>query len=192
MSGVLPPPPAALAPAVKGLLARADQWESVLGARPELARLVYYSRFAAASASARLASSSRLFLLRGRNGVLFISRPRAARFANDARASPLALYCPAAAGTAIRALESGAPSFAPGSPGRAAGEAWAGLLLSRELLERGQQNPAVVAIEQHLIASLVRRIRKTNQTIQGVWKAEAAPAPQPRSLGERLRALFGA
>ena len=55
MSAPLPPPPAALAPAVKGLLARADQWESALGARPELARLVYYSRFAAASASARLA-----------------------------------------------------------------------------------------------------------------------------------------
>jgi len=73
-----------------------------------------------------------------------------------------------------------------------AAEPCAGLLLSRELLERGQQNPAVVAIEQHLIASLVRRIRKTNQTIQGVWKAEEVPAPQPRSLGERLRALFGA
>ena len=52
--------------------------------------------------------------------------------------------------------------------------------------------PAVVAIEQHLIASLARRIRKTNQTIQGVWKAEEVPAPRPLTLAERLRALFGA
>lgn len=73
-----------------------------------------------------------------------------------------------------------------------AAEPCAGLLLTRELLERGQQNPAVVAIEQHLIASLARRIRKTNQTIQGVWKAEEAPAPRPLTLSERLRALFGA
>lgn len=49
----LPAPPAALASQVKGLLARADQWEAALSTRPELGRLVYYSRFAAASAAIR-------------------------------------------------------------------------------------------------------------------------------------------
>jgi CRP-like cAMP-binding protein len=77
-----------------------------------------------------------------------------------------------------------------------AAETTVALILSRDLLHTGSLNPAVVAIEQHLLGTLARRIRRTNQAIQQSWKAEApspaAPAEAPApTLRQRLWSLFG-
>ena len=62
------------------------------------------------------------------------------------------------------------------------------LKLSWYMLERAPLNPGIVALEQHLMGALVRRIRKTNQAILAEWRhlavpppAAPAPAPQPAS-----------
>jgi len=76
------------------------------------------------------------------------------------------------------------------------------LKLSWYMLERAPMNPGVVALEQHLLGALVRRIRKTNQAILAEWRNMAdpvppAPAPAPaaeaprRGLMSRLLGLFG-
>ena len=69
------------------------------------------------------------------------------------------------------------------------------LIVSWYLLERAADNPAVVALERHLLGTMARRIRKTNQNIQAEWRAVAAltpeEAPKAPTLRERLRALFG-
>ena len=75
--------------------------------------------------------------------------------------------------------------------------------LSWYMLERAPLNPGIVALEQHLMGALVRRIRKTNQAIQAEWRLLAGPAapatPEPqaapaetrRGLLDRLLGLFG-
>ena len=76
------------------------------------------------------------------------------------------------------------------------------LILSPELFQSNNNDPAIAALERHLIATLTRRIRKTNLEIQKAWKAsrvavESAPqrsAPQrsaPPTFRERLKLLFG-
>jgi CRP-like cAMP-binding protein len=77
------------------------------------------------------------------------------------------------------------------------------LLLSPELMDHAASNPAIVALERHLLGSLARRIRNTNQAILGAWKAAPAPAgpaaatpaaePAPAKGGVRqwLSSLFG-
>jgi len=70
------------------------------------------------------------------------------------------------------------------------------LVITRELLMTSSNSPAVVAIEQHLLGSLARRIRSPNLNIQRVWKEvpaeEAAVDDAPvTTLRERLRGLFG-
>lgn len=69
------------------------------------------------------------------------------------------------------------------------------LLFTPALLEAAATNPAVAALEQYLLGTLARRIRKTNQAIQQVWKAEATPEQKPdapkQSLRDRLRSLLG-
>ncbi len=71
------------------------------------------------------------------------------------------------------------------------------LELSRETLTRAGRNPAMVALEQHMLGTMARRIRATNTNIQRVWKeAEAAKAELARNtkaptLRERLAGLFG-
>ena len=68
------------------------------------------------------------------------------------------------------------------------------LLLNREVLERGNQNPAIVAIEQHLLATLARRIRRTNQEITKIWKEQETAEPAPDASGslvDKLKSLFG-
>ena len=69
------------------------------------------------------------------------------------------------------------------------------LVLSPALL-RGSNDPAIAALEQHLIATLARRIRKTNLEIQKAWKASRVEESQPESaeaptFRSRLRSLFG-
>lgn len=71
------------------------------------------------------------------------------------------------------------------------------LRLTPGLLLAGRQNPAVVAVEQHLIATLARRVRSTNLAIQKAWKEEArlraaaAPPPGAPTFRDRLMSLFG-
>lgn len=76
------------------------------------------------------------------------------------------------------------------------------LIITRELLARSANNPAVVAVERHLLGSMARRIRSTNLNIQRVWKdddwqpevekpaATGASAPT-LTIRQRLRGLFG-
>jgi CRP-like cAMP-binding protein len=52
------------------------------------------------------------------------------------------------------------------------------LLVDRNLLRDACDNPALAALERHLLGSMARRIRRTNQTMQMVWK-ETAPEDQP-------------
>ncbi len=67
------------------------------------------------------------------------------------------------------------------------------LLLSPEMMERASGNPAMIAIEQQLLATLARRLRRTNQETQKIWKeAGSIAAPgQKKKLADRLRGLFG-
>lgn len=71
------------------------------------------------------------------------------------------------------------------------------LELTRETLTKVGRNPAAVALEQHMLGTMARRIRGTNMNIQRVWKeveavrAEAARNAKAPSLRERLSALFG-
>jgi CRP-like cAMP-binding protein len=69
------------------------------------------------------------------------------------------------------------------------------LLVTPELMDHAAKNPAIVALEQHLLGTLARRIRATNQAIQLAWKAdppaESGQPERPRTLRERLSSLFG-
>ena len=67
------------------------------------------------------------------------------------------------------------------------------LLLSPEVMEQAQSNPAIMAIERHLLATLARRIRRTNQEIQKIWKetGDLQPPEQTTTLVNRLRGLVG-
>lgn len=69
------------------------------------------------------------------------------------------------------------------------------LQLDWGLLERSPNNAAVIALEQYLLGTIARRIRKTNQSILAEWRAEAmleqsAPAEAP-TLKERILRLLG-
>lgn len=57
------------------------------------------------------------------------------------------------------------------------------LTLPADPLASGDRNLAVVAIERHLLATLSRRIRRTNQALSSVWREDSAPAPAPASPG---------
>jgi len=74
------------------------------------------------------------------------------------------------------------------------------LVVDRNLLRSAGDNPALAALERHLLGSMARRIRKTNQSMQMLWK-EAAPTEQPTSesmpplnrtttLREKIAGLF--
>ena len=54
------------------------------------------------------------------------------------------------------------------------------LLVDRNLLRSAGDNPALAALERHLLGTMARRIRHTNQTMQMVWK-ETAPTERPTS-----------
>ena len=74
------------------------------------------------------------------------------------------------------------------------------LKLTPKIMKTHATNKAMVALEQHLIAIMARRICSTNQQIQKAWKDESKPnEPQqnakeeqkPTTLLGRLRSLFG-
>ena len=69
------------------------------------------------------------------------------------------------------------------------------LALPADPLALGDRNLAVVAVERHLLATLSRRIRRTNLALSSVWRddgpaAVAEPTAAP-TLRARLSRLFG-
>ncbi len=68
--------------------------------------------------------------------------------------------------------------------------------LSRKTLKGASRNPALIALERHMLGAMARRIRSTNTSLKKAWK-EVDPASD--SSGEasgsafrrRFRALFG-
>ena len=50
------------------------------------------------------------------------------------------------------------------------------LVLRRELFQPGAPNPALVALESHILAGLARRIERTDAQIVDAWRATAAGA----------------
>jgi len=75
-----------------------------------------------------------------------------------------------------------------------AAEASRCLVVNRKLLNKTDGNEALAAIERHLLGTMARRIRKTNQTMQMVWKemtpAEPTESMDAPSLLQRLGSLF--
>jgi CRP/FNR family transcriptional regulator, cyclic AMP receptor protein len=72
------------------------------------------------------------------------------------------------------------------------------LMLTPDVMDHAFHNPAIVALEQHMLGTLARRIRGTNQAIQKVWKdvpdpnQPKAPAQAAKpTLRDRLAGLFG-
>jgi CRP-like cAMP-binding protein len=68
------------------------------------------------------------------------------------------------------------------------------LLINQELLITAAKNPAVIAIERHLLATLARRIRRTNQETSKIWKEFDIQPENSETQGglvTRLKNLFG-
>ena len=71
------------------------------------------------------------------------------------------------------------------------------LELSRDTLTGVGRNPAMIALEQHMLGTMARRIRGTNKNIQRVWmeanaaKADVTLKPPLPTLRERLAGFFG-
>jgi CRP-like cAMP-binding protein len=79
-------------------------------------------------------------------------------------------------------------------------EACTALLLSPKVMDHAASNPAIITLEQQLLGTMARRIRKTNQAIQQVWKSDTSGATtsatanrsaEPTTLRQRLANLFG-
>ena len=62
------------------------------------------------------------------------------------------------------------------------------LVLGREVFQPGVSNPALVALESHILTGLARRIERTDAQIVDVWR-QAAGAGGPSRLG--LLTLLG-
>ena len=72
------------------------------------------------------------------------------------------------------------------------------LKLAPEAMQATLGNPAMAALERHLVASVARRIRRTNLGVQQIWKEQAShdeveqPVEEKReTLLGQLRGLFG-
>lgn len=74
-------------------------------------------------------------------------------------------------------------------------ESSSALRLDASILEAAPTNSAVVALEQYLLGTVARRIRKTNQTMLQEWRAEAMLEQEPKkktaSLKDRLLSMLG-
>ena len=66
------------------------------------------------------------------------------------------------------------------------------LQLTPDVLRRGAYNDALIAVENHLLGTLARRIRTTNQAIKVVWKEQPMEQDEtaPTTIRGRLQALF--
>ena len=78
------------------------------------------------------------------------------------------------------------------------------LVLVSQMMRDTWSNGAIVALEQHLIATMARRIRNTNLAIQKAWKEEQQKEdyiqkeneqqdkkPETEGLLGKLKSLFG-
>ena len=71
------------------------------------------------------------------------------------------------------------------------------LILSPQVVDTAAENPAIIALETHLLGSQARRIRNTNLTIRKAWKDETEGGSssdgrkKKTSLVQRLGSLFG-
>ena len=69
------------------------------------------------------------------------------------------------------------------------------MLINKDLLVSASSNPAILAIEKHLLGTLTRRIRRTNQETSKVWKEAGLEKPNEASdkktFVNKLRNLFG-
>ncbi len=68
------------------------------------------------------------------------------------------------------------------------------LLINQELLINAAKNPAVIAIEKHLLGTLARRIRRTNQETSKIWKEYSVHQPanaNAEGFVARLKNIFG-
>ena len=68
------------------------------------------------------------------------------------------------------------------------------LLINQELLLNGAKTPAVIAIERHLLGTLARRIRRTNQETTKLWKELGVGGGTPEAkagIVGKLKSLFG-
>ena len=67
------------------------------------------------------------------------------------------------------------------------------LVVDRNLLSAIPANPALITLENHLLGTLARRIRKTNQSMQVVWKDANPTRDTPeiqKGIGARLISIF--
>ena len=68
------------------------------------------------------------------------------------------------------------------------------LLINRELLTNAAKNEALIAIERHLLATLARRIRRTNHEPAQLWKelgSLSEASAEPAGFVTKLKKLFG-
>ena len=69
------------------------------------------------------------------------------------------------------------------------------LLINREILEQANKNEALIAIERHLLGTLARRIRRTNQETAKLWKELSnendGSTKASAGLANKLKKLFG-
>ncbi len=73
------------------------------------------------------------------------------------------------------------------------------LVVNDELLGHARHTRALAAAQNHLLATMARRIRSTNVALRKVWQeqraaaaqSQAADAPTPASVRQRLAHLFG-
>ena len=70
------------------------------------------------------------------------------------------------------------------------------LILDNEVLQTSPYNPAIVAIENHLLGSIARRIRGSDRVIQRIWKESGSQDGKLElkggpTLRERLVGFFG-
>ena len=68
------------------------------------------------------------------------------------------------------------------------------LLINKDLLIEAAKNPAMIAIERHLLGTLARRIRRSNQETTKLWRElrlhDDAP-PKRDGFIVKLKTLFG-
>ena len=65
------------------------------------------------------------------------------------------------------------------------------LRLAPEAMQPTLGNPAMAALERHLVASVARRIRRTNVGVQQIWKEQAAREEVEQPVEEKQETLLG-
>ena len=69
------------------------------------------------------------------------------------------------------------------------------MLINKDLLVSAASNPAILAIEKHLLGTLTRRIRRTNQETSKIWKEagleKESETTDKKGFVNKLRNIFG-